>query len=280
MNITPRLSTLALWVALLFAGGCLLQSQGTLQTLILFFKLTEAVPQGAEFVAHASTYPNEVKLKGQFVRISGRLDPVPTATRVTVKAVGVDPDTGKQLHKFQATVNIGADGTFNAVKKFNKNIAAGTVQTITVEPANGDIPIDTEIGICVDVTKKKADFTSANSCASGGDSDGDSDPDQSAVTVVQVLDNEFSPKSITIQPGDTVRWQLSGVGTSHTVTAMSGSFDSGFVFTSQGAFFERKFPVAEDGETFEYSCVTHKECCEMQGSVRVGANAAPPSDGY
>ncbi len=275
MKALGRRATPALLFTLLFTSGCLLQSQGTLQTLILFFKLTQSIPQGTEFVAHAATYPNEVKVKGQLVRISGRLDPAPAATRITVRAVGVDPATGKQLHKFSATVNIGSDGSYSVVKKFNKNINAGTVQTITIEPANGDIAADTGVGICVDITKKKADFTSANSCATGVSDPGDEDP-----VTIQVQDNEFSPKSLTIQPGETVRWELTGANTSHTVTAMSGDFDSGFVFTSQGAFFERKFPQSEDGRTFEYSCTTHKDCCEMQGSIRVGPNAQPPSDGY
>lgn len=261
---------------LLLTGGCLLQSLGTLQTLVLFFQLTQAVPQGEAFEVHTSIYPNEVKLKGQFVRISGTLDPPPAATRVAVQAIGTDPVSGKQLHKFSTTVNIAADGSFSVVKKFNKNIAAGTVQTVTIEPGNGAIARDTRVGICVDITKKKGDFNDANSCATGPQP-----PDPNTKThLVQVRDNAFSPKSIRISPGDKVRWELTGTDPSHTVTAMSGAFDSGFVFTSAGAFFERTFPRSEDGLTFEYSCTTHKACCQMQGSILVGTSAEPPDDGY
>ncbi len=273
---SPRRALLLLGLVLLLSNACLLQSQGTLQTLVLYFKLGQAVPAGEELLAHQVTYPQEVKLKGQFVRVSGRLNPPPTAGRVTVRAVGTAP-SGAQQHRFSTTLALAADGSFSAVKKFNKNISAQTVQTITVEPVGGELAADTEIALCVDVTKKKADFTAANSCATGGSTGDEGD---SEFALVQVLDNEFRPKSLTIQPGDTVRWQLSGTDSSHTVTAMSGAFDSGFAFTSQGVFFERTFPLSEDGETFEYSCITHKECCEMQGSVRVGVDAAPPSDGY
>lgn len=45
---------------------------------------------------------------------------------------------------------------------------------------------------------------------------------------------------------------------------------SGFVFSSTGDFFEHTFESDTDGQTFMYSCVTHKDCCEMQGSIRVG----------
>ncbi len=86
---------------------------------------------------------------------------------------------------------------------------------------------------------------------------------------VDVLDNSFQPKSITIQPGDTVRWTLRGSDPTHTTTAMAGNWDSGFAFNMAGAFFERTFPDSEDGMTFEYFCATHRDCCAMQGSVRM-----------
>ncbi len=278
MKLLPRPAALILTTLLLFTGGCLLQSQGNLQTLVLFFQLTQPIPQGGAFEAHTAVYPNEVRLKGQFVRISGRLEPPPAARRVTVEAVGRDPNSGRTLSRFSATVGIDDDGSFSVTKRFKKNIVAGTVQTITIEPVGGVIAADTQVGICVDVTRKKSDLNRGNSCATSSVPPEDDDGDDAVV--VQVRDNAFEPKSVTILPGDTVRWELNGNDTSHTVTAMSGAFDSGFVFTSRGAFFERTFPQSEDGETFEYSCVTHKACCEMQGSILVGANASPPSDGY
>ncbi|HEX7182212.1 MAG TPA: plastocyanin/azurin family copper-binding protein [Thermoanaerobaculia bacterium] len=97
------------------------------------------------------------------------------------------------------------------------------------------------------------------------------------VVTVQVRDFNYEPSTVTVQPGDTVRWVFSGSDTNHTVTARNGAFNSGAVFTSQGATFERQFGSRG---TFEYSCQAHSECCRMRGSVRVGSDAPPPSPGY
>jgi plastocyanin len=119
-------------------------------------------------------------------------------------------------------------------------------------------------------------------CSGGGGSGGGTPtaPPGPQTVVVEVRDFTFEPRSVTVNPGDTVRWRFVGSDTTHTVTATGGVFDSGFVFTSPGATFERTFTEAELDMTFEYRCVSHHECCAMQGSVRVGASAPPPSPGY
>ena len=202
-----------------------------------------------------------------------------------VEAVGeempTDSDTGdgmqepKQDHKFKNKITIEGDGSFEATKKFKKNIGADVVQTITIQGLNGMLPAGATIALCIDIAEKKKDFTTENSCATPLD-----DSPGTATHTVQVLDHRFEPQRLTIQPGNTVEWELFGLDTTHTVTAMSGAFDSGFVFTEQGATFQRTFPESEDGETFEYFCQTHPACCQMQGSILVGADASPPMDGY
>ena len=97
---------------------------------------------------------------------------------------------------------------------------------------------------------------------------------------VGVRDNSFEPKSITVQVGDTVRWVMQGSAPGHSVTANNGAFDSGFVFTQSGSTYERVFSAADENRTFEYRCVSHAGCCQMQGSVRVGAGAPDPGPGY
>jgi plastocyanin len=97
------------------------------------------------------------------------------------------------------------------------------------------------------------------------------------VHVVQIQDDKYEPKSITIQPGDTVRWVLSGSTTTHSVTGRDGSFDSGFVFTAAGATYERRFDTSG---TVEYSCRSHSLCCLMRGSIKVGNNSPPPDPTY
>lgn len=111
----------------------------------------------------------------------------------------------------------------------------------------------------------------------GGSSPTDPTPRPAQTHIVTVKENSYEPKSITIEPGDTVRWVLSGIDPSHTVTAVNGAFDSGTAFTATGAMYERRF---ETTGTFDYSCKAHKQCCLMQGSVRVGNNSPPPGPGY
>jgi plastocyanin len=93
------------------------------------------------------------------------------------------------------------------------------------------------------------------------------------VVVVQVQDNQFVPKDVTINPGDTVRWVRVGGPSPHTVTADDGSFDSMAIFQKDGDVFERTFQSA--GKTFDYTCKAHYVCCKMSGSVRVGSSAPP-----
>lgn len=97
--------------------------------------------------------------------------------------------------------------------------------------------------------------------------------------VVTISDDMYTPKSITINPGDTVQWVLApGSLTTHTVTDVGGSFDSGFIFTAAGKTFSQKF--TQNGITYNYSCQTHKDCCNMKGSILVGDSAPKPNTGY
>jgi plastocyanin len=100
------------------------------------------------------------------------------------------------------------------------------------------------------------------------------------VTTVNVQDNSFEPKSIVVNPGDTVEWVLRGTAPDHTVTAESGAFDSGFALTRPGATYRHTFTARDEGQTFNIYCRTHRACCMMQGSVRVGQSAPPPPPGY
>ncbi len=122
--------------------------------------------------------------------------------------------------------------------------------------------------------------TSSLHCGGGGGGGGATPTAPGGPVVISIVDNAFSPRSPVISPGQTVRWVLDGMDPTHTTTAMNGSWDSGFVFNAQGNFYERTFPATETGRTFEYSCVTHRDSDAMQGSIRVGADAPDPQDGY
>jgi plastocyanin len=96
--------------------------------------------------------------------------------------------------------------------------------------------------------------------------------------VVSVREFAFSPKSVQVEPGQTVVWQLEGDMRNHNVIALDGRF-SGFLPDANSSF-RQTFTEADRDRTFEYRCSTHQACCSMQGSVRVGANAPPPDAGY
>ena len=92
------------------------------------------------------------------------------------------------------------------------------------------------------------------------------------VTVGPGFNLVFDPASVTIQPGDQVKWTWGSSG--HSTTSGSpgmpnGIWDSGI--QNQGATFTRTFNSAG---TFPYYCTPHGGCCGMVGTVMV-VNASP-----
>ena len=82
----------------------------------------------------------------------------------------------------------------------------------------------------------------------------------------------FSPSSVTIHPGDQVRWTFSSNGhstTSGSPGMQNGIWDSGL--RNQGATFTHTF---NSTGTFPYYCIPHGGCCAMVGTVMV-VNASP-----
>jgi len=77
----------------------------------------------------------------------------------------------------------------------------------------------------------------------------------------------FMPSTVTIRPGDTVRWTFASGG--HSTTSgnpgmPNGIWDSGI--RNQGAVFTHTFPAIG---TFPYYCTPHGACCGMRGTVTV-----------
>lgn len=77
---------------------------------------------------------------------------------------------------------------------------------------------------------------------------------------VEIANLAFTPASISVPPGSTVTW-TNADGLPHTVTSLTGAFDSGIF--DPGASFTTTFDVA--GE-FPYQCLLHPT---MQGTVIV-----------
>jgi plastocyanin len=85
---------------------------------------------------------------------------------------------------------------------------------------------------------------------------------------VRIVDFAFSPASLNVVAGTTVKWVNDGAAL-HTVTANDGSFDSGLI--SAGGTFSRRFGTPG---TYLYLCGLHPA---MTGIVRVsGADGATP----
>ena len=79
-----------------------------------------------------------------------------------------------------------------------------------------------------------ATLVSLIGCSSGSSTP--ATPPVPKTVTVQVLDFSYNPKQVQINAGDTVRWELVGTNTFHTVTSLAaGAFDSGFnVFLQPG----------------------------------------------
>jgi plastocyanin len=95
---------------------------------------------------------------------------------------------------------------------------------------------------------------------------------------VGAYDNRFSPQTINVQPGTTVRWVNYGQHP-HTVTADDESWDSGDI--QPGASYSATF---NNPGTYYYYCRHHTQD-KMQGVVVVGSatgsgNGGNRSSGY
>ncbi|MFH5230094.1 cupredoxin domain-containing protein [Antrihabitans spumae] len=88
-------------------------------------------------------------------------------------------------------------------------------------------------------------------------------PAPDPVTTIDVSDMKFSPQSITIEAGQTVRWEFDDDGKAHNVTGLR---DIGLIINS---------PIMKEGEysvtfdkpgTYDYICALHQE---MTGTIVV-----------
>ena len=102
---------------------------GLFQGLNLNFRFDSALPAGEETRVHTAVFPEQVKLKKNFVRISGRLESdsqLPNS--VTVKAEVADLESGKVSQRLSLRLNIGADGSFQGSTKIKKNVATSSLR--------------------------------------------------------------------------------------------------------------------------------------------------------
>lgn len=117
-----------------------------------------------------------------------------------------------------------------------------------------------------------SDPASPGPAGGGGEATESEAPARPAVTVdVEAADDVFRPNPVTIAPGDSVRWTLTGVHP-HTITARDGTFDSGVL--EAGAVFTHRYDTVG---RFPYICSIHPG---MAGFVDVVApEPEPDADG-
>jgi plastocyanin len=87
------------------------------------------------------------------------------------------------------------------------------------------------------------------------------------VTTVGAYDNRFSPQTITVQPGTTVKWVNYGQH-NHTITANDDSWNSGDI--KPGASYSATF---KRPGTYYYYCRHHRQD-KMQGVVNVASSSS------
>lgn len=95
-------------------------------------------------------------------------------------------------------------------------------------------------------------------------------PPPAAPGTVQIVDFAFTPATMRVSVGATVRWENKG-SKKHTATASDGSFDSGLL--GKGDAFSHTFTRAG---SFRYECDLHPE---MTGEIQVTEAAAPGTTG-
>lgn len=164
-------------VAGLSLAACVpLFTAGLFQSLNLSFRFDAPLPAGDEALVHAAFFPEQVKLKKNFVQLSGQLQSDgELPANVTVKAVVADLESGKVSQRVSLKLRIGDDGRFKGNAKIKKNIGAGEMMSVTLEPGGADLAKGTDVAICVDVVKNKGALDGLPECVSGGDDSGDDD---------------------------------------------------------------------------------------------------------
>ena len=166
-------------------------SNGVFQTLKLAFSLSSTIEDGEAETLHVSAFPQAVKVRKTFVQISGQLTvPAGETPPNKVKALAVIEATssGKVVQRLSLNLNIKPDGMFSARKKVKKNIGAGDMMTVSLEPSGGRLAKDTEITLCVDLVKKKSELKNLPACV---EQDDDGNGGGSGQVTLTSLQNDF-----------------------------------------------------------------------------------------
>lgn len=162
---------IVLWPVLLTQACAPFFTSDLFSHMELYFKLNEELAKGESSVVHAASFPGQVKVKKKWVRVSGSILPAGNGdlpSKVQVEAEVSDLNSGRVQQRIKMTVKIKNDGSFEASKKIPQDIAANSLMTVTAKADGGSIAKNSEVSICIDLFKKKADTKNVDSCATGG----------------------------------------------------------------------------------------------------------------
>lgn len=175
------------------APACTLTFEaGTAQALRLLFELTAVLPEGEPTTVHALFHPEQVKLRKRFLRVAGKLDTEGRALpeRLVLVAETADLESGRRLQTLRMTLDVAADGSFEAVTRVRKNLAAGSFTTVTLEPLGESLARGTGVRLCIDLVKRKADLASRPCVDTGG---GPPPPQPAPTTFSAIQEQIFTP---------------------------------------------------------------------------------------
>ena len=161
---------------LLFLACVPIFTDGLFQTLSFSFKFDKKVAAGEQKLVHLTVFPDDVKIKKSFVQVSGRLTGNQLPDSATLLAEVANPDPGRVVQKVSLELNVGEDGRFSANAKVKKNVKAGEILSVTLEPRGADLTKTTEITLCVDLVRKKTDLAAVPECVPEDDPGGDDPP--------------------------------------------------------------------------------------------------------
>jgi len=186
--------TILVALVVLVAQACVpLFTDGDFQTLKLVFKVDQAVAAGAVRPFQTLVFPEAVKVRKTWVQISGRLSApgngdLPNSIKVAARVEKLQ--NGQLQQNLSIKLNIATDGTFSGKKKIKKNLAINDMMRVTLQPSGGAIPKNTEITLCVDLVKKKADLATLPPCVEGGNN---GNPPMSQTSLSSIQNSIFTP---------------------------------------------------------------------------------------
>lgn len=182
----------------------------------------------------------------------GTTDPDPTQIRATVRADG-SARSGVTVSLFEgAGTTASEEGTTGG---------SGQV-TFEVDPGTYDVEIEVPEGLEMaegQTSRRTVTVAEGATASQTFDLVTPSDPN---VTEVTLNASSFSPSSVTIDVGQTVRW-VNGAAITHTITPDGHSEWAGVTVNDEGETFEHTFDATG---AFDYLCQFH---AGMTGTVTV-----------